>query len=620
MKGPWLCAARAAAIAAGPVMASAAYDVAGIVQDSSGNAVPAASVWLSQDRNVRVATANERGRFEFDRLDVGPATIVAFKDGFSVGGLEGQIVGTSNVYVTLFEPDTLTLKVLDPRAAPLAGARVKGLQINDAFFVDVDDLVGHGFPSERSGEDGMLHIPHMPKDGFVRPIVAHRDFAEYRSPTLPVGETVPIRLGDGVKLRGRVRNSAGAGVARARVSVFRATGGGQTEFAEVLTGPEGFYTASVPPGDYYVTARHLDHAIPDARSITCPAGTEEAILDIALLPPHRISGRALTQAGEPLAGVRASYIARGTVFAEAWSDVLGNFRLTVSDGSGTISLSPPRRFCVVGDADIEFETRGAEDLDMGEVRFTPLPEISGTIDPGDNAAKDRVLVSTRNINPPQWAVTDPEGRFSIALEFMPPGGAVELRAEHADRFMRADMEFSIPKAKPLESRLKAFEPDIRAAREGMPNKLGHLVGDPAPEWSCGDWYNLTPPNEPPPSLASLRGKVVVLTFWGGFANIGSSSYPMEELRALYSLLRSSTDMAFVGIHDAGVTVEEAAQYVADARLEFPVGRDAEGSPTFDQYSINVIPQTVLIDREGRLAHFDLDGRLLELIKDLVRRK
>jgi hypothetical protein len=79
------------------------------------------------------------------------------------------------------------------------------------------------------------------------------------------------------------------------------------------------------------------------------------------------------------------------------------------------------------------------------------------------------------------------------------------------------------------------------------------------------------------------------------------------------------DVVFVGVHDASVEPEEVEEYLAQYRIEWPVGCDADPFKTFVTYGINFIPQTVLIDKQGILRYHDVEGRLLELIK-VLRRK
>ena len=71
--------------------------------------------------------------------------------------------------------------------------------------------------------------------------------------------------------------------------------------------------------------------------------------------------------------------------------------------------------------------------------------------------------------------------------------------------------------------------------------------------------------------------------------------------------------------DASIEPSEVARYVYQYNIKFPIGCDADPFLTFDLYNTNTIPQTVLIDKQGILRHSKVNGRILELIKDLRRR-
>jgi peroxiredoxin len=169
-------------------------------------------------------------------------------------------------------------------------------------------------------------------------------------------------------------------------------------------------------------------------------------------------------------------------------------------------------------------------------------------------------------------------------------------------------------AKPAKVKLEPFMADQshRPATPGK-NNLGPLLDKPAPEIRCSDWVNSVPL-----TLESLRGKVVVLTFWGGFDESPLGISRMEELRALHDLYRGVDDVAVVAVHDHSIDWSEVENYVQTLRLRFPVGRDAEPFVTFVNYNVNFIPQTVIIDKEGILRYFEVEGRIPELIKALRR--
>jgi peroxiredoxin len=598
-----------------------AYDLSGVVRGPDGDAVGGATVWISQNRLVRVTVTDDEGRYSFPGIDVGPTELVAFKEGLSLGGRDMQVIDSAEIPLYLYEPDTIRLKVSDSAGKPLAGARITALHVGDRFSVPVEDLANFGFRSMRSGEDGTLVIDRLPKGSYTSFVVSHRRFASYALPTLPVGKELGIRLRYGVRLAGRITDAKGEGVARARVALSRMASVGQTKMAEALSGPEGYYNVMARPGRYHVVVRSRDHAIPPPQPIELLADPErDAVLNVSLAPPHILRGRSVDDSGKPVPATKFSFIAEGLIYAEAYSDGGGRFELLAPGGDGFLRVTPPRRFKTEQYPDIKLTSR-AKELDVGEVTLLPLPEVRGRITVRDEAVRlDQVLITTVNYTPTLRTIANADGEFVFELDQMPEGGKIRFRAEHGLRLLRRDFGVDLIKERAVEERLKSFKVDLSPAPKWAPNKeLGFLLDRPAPPWECSTWLNLADGDSL--SLSDLAGKVIVVNFWGGFDNHprGAGRDRINELRYLHRLYADVDDVAVVGIHAAGNTPTEIASFTANFGINFPVGCDVTPSITFDLYNVNQIPQTVLIDKQGKIAHYHVDGRLLELIKDLRRR-
>lgn len=127
----------------------------------------------------------------------------------------------------------------------------------------------------------------------------------------------------------------------------------------------------------------------------------------------------------------------------------------------------------------------------------------------------------------------------------------------------------------------------------------------APEWTIAHWLN-TPT---PPSLAALRGKVVMaVAFQMLCPGCVSHGLPQaQRVRAAFS----AKDVAVIGLHtvfehrEAQGSKEALAAFLHEYRIAFPVGIDA-GAPgggvplTMRAYNMQGTPTTILIDRDGRL--------------------
>ncbi len=591
------------------------YVVSGTVVDWKGDLVAGADLWLAQEYSVQRGTSDALGRFKFDDVVVGPMDIVTLKEGAALGGITGQIVDSVEVHVTLGEPDVIDLRILDPERKPLGGARLVGMFVNDTFGIQVVRLADFGFPSLRSGDDGSLVLRNVPKGGNVTFTISHRAHPDWAVPTLPAGSKLDVSMPYGVTARGRVVDDAGKGVAEAKLSFFRYGVGGQREYGQVESAPDGFFTAMLPPGDFFIAARHKDHAMPDPVPVRVEDGEANDAFRVVMPPPHGITGRAGDENGRPVAGVRIAYATDLVFFEEQFTGADGRFGMTAQSGTGRLIVTPPPRWMATALPELKFDTQGERDLDVGDIGLTPLPTISGKVSMPEAGDLDRVLVTTVGLEPDYWTMCDAEGKFELRLEHAPREATVSLRAEHALRMMRRDVEVKLRKSVPLDVKLRPFDPNTEKAPSLPPNDLAPLVGKPAPEWSCTHWLNS--PGDV--TLASLRGKVVVLTFWGGFFDQGAGRRRIDELGALKTLYDGVDDVAIIGIHDGSVTNEEFEQYVGAFGVRFPVARDSDDFATFTAYRVRSIPQTVLIDKQGNVQFFYVDGRLLELIKELRRR-
>jgi peroxiredoxin len=594
---------------------AATWELTGVVVDPGGQPVTEATVWLSQDRQVTKTLTDFTGRFVLSSVKTGPVEIVAAKEGYAIGGTRARMLGTASVTLRLGEPDSIRLRILDPTHKPVPGARIMSMVVGDRFHVPIDDLAAEGFPAQRSDESGRMAIPDLPNSSYIGFVISHPKYTQTRVPYLPVGgEEHDVLIYPGLTLRGRVTSEKGLGVERARVSVFRAGADSQREFSETLTDPEGFYHAIVSPGEYSVAVKHPDFASPAPRPILLAPEKEEYFLDLSLPSPHVIEGSMRGPHNRAAPGVRVAYVVEGNIYEDVLTDKDGRFTLQVAEGEGIVRTFPPDGYMTESLPDIRIKVGAARHVELRPIRLKALPEIVGTVLGPDRQPQAGVVISSLDLKPVVWTIANSQGEFSIRLACMPKESKAQFRAEHPLRFLRQDFEVNLANLKPIEVQTKPFSPDLSPPRpQFVLNDLWGMEGIPAPEISCNPWFN-----SEPLSLAQLRGKVVVLAFWAGFDKQGPGRDRLEEFRALHQALHAAGDVVFIGVHESSSEPQEVEEYIREFRIPFPVGRDKDPFVTFDAYNTRYIPQAVLIDKKGILRYFEVEGRLLELIKSLRR--
>lgn len=102
-------------------------------------------------------------------------------------------------------------------------------------------------------------------------------------------------------------------------------------------------------------------------------------------------------------------------------------------------------------------------------------------------------------------------------------------------------------------------------------------------------------------LSDYRGKVVVVNFWASWCPPCKAEMP--ELEEVHKAFAKSGDgvLLAVNLTDGGrETKATAKKYIEDGGYTFPVLLD-EGTALAMEYGIYSIPQTYIIDKEGRIV-------------------
>jgi peroxiredoxin len=151
-------------------------------------------------------------------------------------------------------------------------------------------------------------------------------------------------------------------------------------------------------------------------------------------------------------------------------------------------------------------------------------------------------------------------------------------------------------------KLKPAPEPLAAGSDAGPNGDGgeglesSLVGKPAPDFELdlldGQKFH----------LADHKDKVLVLDFWASWCG--------PCLQAMPQVDRVGREFAERGVRVIGVNLQEDAQRVKHAlerlQLDLTVALDREGLVA-EKYGATAIPQTVIIDRQGKIARLFVGG-------------
>lgn len=599
-------------------LSAGAIDIQGRVLDPTGDPVAGADVWLSRERIVTVTKTDDKGEFGFSNVPPGKISITARTPELALSGLTGHIFDDLTADLHLKPAETVRIRVIDHAGNPVEGARVKRLVIDEAFEIFPGDLVQHGFPSIRSDKDGALSLLGIPEGSYVAVTLEHRKFCDLFLPYLvPHLNQHPAQMYPGQVFRGHITSADGTGVANARTLLFREDDEQRLLMYDVLADAEGYFRSIVLPGTYSVEVHHPDYPTPSPEEVEITDSLDETIFDTTLSPPHTIEGTVIGPDDKLMPGVAVTYLVGDFAQDQAFTDGDGKYRLVAASGEGRVHVIPPSGYMTAEPLDIMVKIKKIPRTQIPPIALKRLPSLKGRIVNAEDAPQEEVFVKTLNLEPPRFVLTNAQGQFEISLDTMPEEKKVKLRAEHPLRFRRRDFEINARNPKDnIKITLRPFQPDLHPNDpQKAPNDLSRLVDKAAPAWTCEEWLN-----GEEITLDDLQGKVIVLVLWAGFDPYGANTAPLSEVILLHKTLAKTTDdLAFIGIHDDSDPPDVVKDYRDRLGITFPVGVDASPMVTHKRYYTTVLPQVILIDKQGILRYFDIEGRLLELIKDLRRR-
>ena len=231
-----------------------------------------------------------------------------------------------------------------------------------------------------------------------------------------------------------------------------------------------------------------------------------------------------------------------------------------------------------------------------------------------------------------YAVTKDNQRAERTLEAMRETGAI---VQSADLYLAANdklITFLIETKRKPEAlqRFKTAQENIAAdwrdpaLQKRVAGSLKRrerqykLLGEPAPEIEIDKWLDA---GERTPTIANLRGKVVLLDFWAMWCQPCLEEFPqLIEWQQTYSAqgLRIIGMTRYYG-ETRGMSADATAEFAAlekfkrDYRAEYPFAV-AKNNNTQDDYTAFALPTVVLIDKKGVVRYIRTGARSEEIEK------
>jgi thiol-disulfide isomerase/thioredoxin len=184
-----------------------------------------------------------------------------------------------------------------------------------------------------------------------------------------------------------------------------------------------------------------------------------------------------------------------------------------------------------------------------------------------------------------------------------PEGSLSFRVSYGEQRADATAEITAASATPPPVVVR-LTPAPAQQPTGPAHPTIPKVGDQAPEWTIREWTD-----GQQHTLASLRGRIVVVDFWSlGCTPCRQVTLPVEnELRRKFA-----SDVTFIHLHHAGTEPLLLKELLAVQHWDLLVGVDAGASPfdseTFSRYGVTGYPTEVIIDRQGLIVYHSGEGR------------
>ncbi len=346
-------------------------------------------------------------------------------------------------------------------------------------------------------------------------------------------------------------------------------------------------------------------------------GSKTATLRLEKNALVTLAGRVTDVNGKPIAGAKVQLIKwtydRGLGQAAATTDEAGRYTIAALWPDVSYSLSATAKG--YGEAQLQqMQLQPGEKRDLKTLALKKADSfVAGrVVDEQGEPVPGAQVGSDGRDTPYQGATSDAAGTFRFDNVV---AGKLNLWAVKGQR--RAEKEAQSGDDKVVLV-IRNPQQQETQADDGPQEQFKALLDKPAPALNAVAWVN-----SKPLTMQALRGKIVLIDFWG--IGCGPCVAALPEVQRVSEQF-ADKGVVVIGLHDSGTTQRQLAQFAAARELSYPLAIDAEDKQrlsfgqTFSQYTVRGIPTYAVIARDGSVAFLDhsLAGAIAALSELLAR--
>ncbi|MEZ6032901.1 MAG: redoxin family protein [Planctomycetaceae bacterium] len=665
--------------------------ISGTVRWSDGNAVNETVAhlhrwdadrqrWSTSEQSVSVGVD---GSFRFEHLAADEYWCVAVQAP-DAGTVFRQLVvdarQTKTVNVTLRPAAASHITVRDDAGQPLAGAKIRTLEIADrtegSISIGRGSEDGLGIPIAISDTEGRLPLGKFSEGATLKSVwIDHPEFAAVRllpDVELKSGEIATVQLKRGFPLHFDIRAPMHSEAPLALMETTVHLRHNRIEnAASVLNVPyplsNGGLDIQLEPGTFsllrVLSESHvvLPTVSLDTNSRMRIAPGENDYWVFRAFPKVLVRGRVVTVDGKPvpkvyLTGDVRNLLEDGTPAPAEWgvwahtgrgqTNSNGEYHVHLAPGSGRISYQGSG---IPSTDHLLVTIDGLAEQRVPDIVVRDMPVIRGTVLGVDGSPARNAIVRVHSNSSVRYAaqpvVTGDDGRFEIRLDHLPSnpvteereyvhsvfaflpdesvGGVTTVDLRNAETAANLTIKMvPQPVDWPLSAMSEGFTPWEQGDAASRPDKqvqmtAENIAGVSVPELDGSLWLNTDKS-----SLKEFRGQFVLLDFYTTWCGPCTRDFPTVKL--VHDAL-GSNGVTVIAVHDNSSPHDLIREHAVEKGMEMPIVVDhTDGRLLKSWESLGLVhgyPSYVLIDPDGRLLAADrtIPAPLLRVYKvEIVR--